>query len=74
MGQTNVDEEPGAVGAHGDLVTAERYGTRLAELTARWVHGRDYEVQRHTLQDFREISARSAADAAARMDHAARKA
>ncbi|MEU9347737.1 flavodoxin family protein [Streptomyces sp. NPDC048278] len=66
MGQTNVDEEPGAVAAHGDLVTAERYGARLAELTARWTHGRGYDVARHTLEDFREISARSAADAQAR--------
>ncbi|MGW6403639.1 flavodoxin family protein [Streptomyces sp. NPDC055134] len=71
MGQTNVDEEPGAVSAHGDLVTAERYGARLAELTARWIHGRDYEVQRHTQEDFREISARSAADAKARIEQAA---
>ncbi|MFF4896012.1 flavodoxin family protein [Streptomyces sp. NPDC001068] len=71
MGQTNVDEEPGAVGAHGDLVTAERYGARLAELTARWTHGRGYDVERHTLEDFREISARSAADAKARTEQGA---
>ncbi|GAA5023067.1 flavodoxin family protein [Streptomyces siamensis] len=71
MGQTNVDEEPGAVSAHGDLVTAERYGARVAELTARWIHGRDYTVQRHTLEEFREISARSVADAKARTEQAA---
>ncbi|MFJ9559093.1 flavodoxin family protein [Streptomyces fuscichromogenes] len=67
MGQSNVDEGPDAVGAHGDMVTAERYGSRLAELTARWVHGRAYRIQRHTLEDFREISARSAAEAKARI-------
>ncbi|MGW2933106.1 flavodoxin family protein [Streptomyces sp. NPDC001156] len=67
MGQTNVDEGPDVVSAHGDMVTAERYGTRLAELTARWVHGREYEIQHHTLEDFREISARSAAEAKTRM-------
>ncbi|MFF7472860.1 NAD(P)H-dependent oxidoreductase [Streptomyces sp. NPDC008092] len=67
MGQTNVDEGPGAVGAHGDLVTAERYGARVAELTARWVHGRPYEIRRNTLEDFREISARSAAEAGTRI-------
>ncbi|MFG2958991.1 hypothetical protein ACGF5O_35400 [Streptomyces sp. NPDC048291] len=66
MGQTNVDEGPDEVGAHGDMVTAERYGARVAELTARWVHGRAYEIRRNTLEDFREISARSAAEAKAR--------
>ncbi|MDT0469265.1 flavodoxin family protein [Streptomyces gibsoniae] len=66
MGQTDVDEGPDPVSAHGDMVTAERYGTRLAELTARWVHGKQYEIQRHTLENFREISARSAAEAKAR--------
>ncbi|MGY4923613.1 flavodoxin family protein [Streptomyces sp. 900105755] len=66
MGQTGADEGPSAVGAHGDLVTAERYGVRVAELTARWVHGRAYEIRRNTLEDFREISARSAAEARVR--------
>ncbi|MFE1855793.1 flavodoxin family protein [Streptomyces sp. NPDC002387] len=66
MGQTNVDEGPDAVSAHGDMVTAERYGTRLAELTARWAHGQEYRIRGHTAEDFREISAHSAAAAAAR--------
>lgn len=73
MGQTGMDEQPGAVSTHGDQVTAERYGARVAELTARWTHGRDYEIQRNTLDDFRELSARSSAEAEskARGEHAA---
>lgn len=67
MGQTGADEGPDPVAAHGDRVTAERYGTRLAELTARWVHGTPYEVRRHTQEEFRELSARSAAEARARL-------
>ncbi|MEU6340861.1 flavodoxin family protein [Streptomyces sp. NPDC046977] len=66
MGQTNADEGPDAVSSHGDRVTAERYGERLAELTARWVHGTPYAPRRHTPEDFRALSARSAAEARAR--------
>ncbi|MFF3563783.1 flavodoxin family protein [Streptomyces sp. NPDC002574] len=67
MGQTNADEGPDAVSSHGDRTTAERYGVRLAELTARWVHGTPYEPRRHSLEEFRELSARSAEEARARV-------
>jgi multimeric flavodoxin WrbA len=66
MGQTNADEGPDPVSAHGDRVTAERYGERLALLTARWVHATPYEARRHSQEEFRELSARSAAQAEAR--------
>ncbi|MEU4096224.1 flavodoxin family protein [Streptomyces sp. NPDC026673] len=66
MGQTNADEAPDPTGGHGDRVTAERYGVRLAELTARWVHGSPHAVRRLTQEEFRELSARSAAEARAR--------
>jgi NAD(P)H dehydrogenase (quinone) len=39
MGQSNADQGPELAPSAGDLLTAERLGKRLAEVTAKW-HGR----------------------------------
>lgn len=46
MGQSNGDHGPDLAPSPGDLLTAERLGKRLAEVTARW-HGRtEYATER----------------------------
>lgn len=46
MGQSNGDQTPDITPSLGDRATAERYGTRLANVTLQWVGKQRYEVER----------------------------
>lgn len=66
MSQSNADEGPELAGSHGDMVTAERYGVRVAQLAARWVHGSHYVTERMREEELRPFNAKVAAGAATR--------
>jgi multimeric flavodoxin WrbA len=66
MSQSNSDQGDEAAGSHGDMVTAERYGTRIAQVAARWAHGSQYTTERFGEEEFRALSARTASEARAR--------
>ncbi|MER5262022.1 flavodoxin family protein [Actinosynnema sp. NPDC002837] len=64
MSQSNVDQGAELAGSHGDMVTARRYGARVARVTARWVHGRAYQTERITETELRELNNRVTTEAA----------
>lgn len=57
MSQSHADLAPEEAGSHGDRVTAQRYGERIARLTQRWVNGVPYETGRMTEHEVRALSA-----------------
>ncbi|MCG3754252.1 flavodoxin family protein [Amycolatopsis sp. Poz14] len=57
MSQSHADLGPEDAGSHGDRVTAQRYGERIARLTQRWVNGVPYETGRMTEHEARALSA-----------------
>jgi multimeric flavodoxin WrbA len=57
MSQSHADLGPEDAGSRGDLITAERYGERIARLAQRWVHGAPYETSRMTEHEARALSA-----------------
>ncbi|BBA96327.1 putative multimeric flavodoxin [Actinacidiphila reveromycinica] len=57
MGQSHSDLGPENAGSPGDLVTAERYGERIARLTQRWVNAVPYDTPRMTEHEARALSA-----------------
>jgi NAD(P)H dehydrogenase (quinone) len=57
MSQSNADQGPEHAGSPGDMLTAERYGTRIAQLTQRWVNAAPYQTSRMGAQDARTLSA-----------------
>jgi multimeric flavodoxin WrbA len=67
MSQSHSDLGPEHAGSRGDLITAERYGERIARLTQRWVNAVPYETSRMTEHEARDLSAslREAGGAAA---------
>lgn len=62
MSQSHVDHGPELAGSHGDMVTAERYGARVALLAARWVQGTSYTTERINEEEFRTLNAKVAAE------------
>jgi multimeric flavodoxin WrbA len=56
MSQSNADQGPEHAGSPGDLITAERYGARIAHLTQRWVNAVPYETTRLSEHDARALS------------------
>jgi multimeric flavodoxin WrbA len=75
MSQSNADQGPEHAGSTGDLITAERYGTRIAHMTQRWVNAVPYETPRLGVDDARALSValarRDDADDRAHSVHAA---
>jgi NAD(P)H dehydrogenase (quinone) len=63
MSQSNADQGPEHAGSPGDMLTAERYGRRIAQLTQRWVNAAPYQTSRMTAQDARTLSALARGDA-----------
>ncbi|MBH5336407.1 flavodoxin family protein [Streptomyces pactum] len=61
MSQSHADLGPEQAGSRGDLVTARRYGERIARLTQRWVNAVPYETPRMTEHETRALSAAIAA-------------
>jgi NAD(P)H dehydrogenase (quinone) len=57
MSQSNFDQGPEHAGSPGDMLTAERYGIRIAQLTQRWVNAAPYHTSRMTAQDARTVVA-----------------
>ncbi|NUS10753.1 MAG: flavodoxin family protein [Streptomyces sp.] len=57
MSQSHSDLGPEHAGSRGDLVTARRYGERMARLAQRWVNGVPYETSRMTEHEARALSA-----------------
>ncbi|AEW94876.1 MULTISPECIES: hypothetical protein [Streptomycetaceae] len=57
MSQSHADQGPEHAGYRGDLITAERYGERVARLTQRWVNAVPYETPRMTEHQARALSA-----------------
>jgi NAD(P)H dehydrogenase (quinone) len=57
MSQSNADQGPEDAGSPGDLLTAKRYGTRIARLTQRWVNAAPYETTRMSTDDAWALSA-----------------
>ncbi|MEV0091937.1 flavodoxin family protein [Streptomyces sp. NPDC050738] len=57
MSQSNADQGPEDAGSRGDLITAERYGERIARLAQRWVNAVPYETSRMTEHEARALSA-----------------
>ncbi|MEW2129447.1 flavodoxin family protein [Streptomyces sp. NPDC005435] len=57
MSQSHADLGPDQAGSRGDLLTAERYGERIARLTQRWVNAVPYETSRMTEHEARALSA-----------------
>jgi multimeric flavodoxin WrbA len=57
MSQSNIDLGPEHAGSLGDLLTAERYGERIARLTQRWVNAVPYDTTRMTEVETRALSA-----------------
>ncbi|GAA3012268.1 flavodoxin family protein [Kitasatospora albolonga] len=57
MSQSHADQGPESAGSRGDLLTAERYGERIARLTQRWVNAVPYETPRMTEHEARALSA-----------------
>lgn len=56
MSQSHADQGHERSGSHGDRITAERYGARIAALTQRWVNAVPYETVRITEHEARELS------------------
>jgi NAD(P)H dehydrogenase (quinone) len=67
MSQSHADLEAEQAGSRGDLITAQRYGERIARLTQRWVNAVPYDTPRMTEHEARALSAslREADDAPA---------
>ncbi|MEU8514604.1 flavodoxin family protein [Kitasatospora sp. NPDC048722] len=65
MSQSHADLGPEHAGSRGDLITAERYGERIARLAQRWVNAVPYETPRMTEHEARDLSTalRATADA-----------
>lgn len=57
MSQSHADLGPEAAGSRGDLITAERYGERIARLAQRWVNAVPYDTPRMTEHEARALSA-----------------
>ncbi|SOB89036.1 flavodoxin family protein [Streptomyces sp. 1331.2] len=57
MSQSHADQGPEQAGSRGDLITARRYGERIARLTQRWVNAVPYETDRMTEHEARALSA-----------------
>ncbi|MFH9350364.1 flavodoxin family protein [Kitasatospora sp. NPDC017646] len=57
MSQSHADLGPEQAGSRGDLLTAQRYGERIARLTQRWVNAAPYETPRMTEHEARALSA-----------------
>ncbi|WP_223184994.1 hypothetical protein [Streptomyces sp. CBMA152] len=57
MSQSHADLGAEQAGSRGDLVTAERYGERIARLTQRWVNAVPYDTSRMTEHETRALSA-----------------
>jgi multimeric flavodoxin WrbA len=57
MSQSHADLGPEQAGSRGDLITAGRYGERIARLTQRWVNAVPYETSRMTEHEARALSA-----------------
>ncbi|WP_406164420.1 flavodoxin family protein [Streptomyces sp. NBC_00996] len=57
MSQSHADLGAEQAGSRGDLLTAERYGERIARLTQRWVNATPYETSRMTEHEARALSA-----------------
>ncbi|GGV16876.1 FMN reductase [Kitasatospora herbaricolor] len=57
MSQSHADQGPQDAGSRGDLLTARRYGERIARLTQRWVNAVPYETGRMTEHEARALSA-----------------
>ncbi|MER5354451.1 flavodoxin family protein [Kitasatospora sp. NPDC002551] len=57
MSQSHADLGPEQAGSRGDLITAQRYGERIARLTQRWVNGVPYATSRMTEHEARALSA-----------------
>jgi multimeric flavodoxin WrbA len=64
MSQSNADQGAELAGSHGDMVTARRYGARVARIAARWVHGGTYVTERISETELRELNNRVTAEAA----------
>jgi multimeric flavodoxin WrbA len=56
MSQSHADQGHEHSGSHGDRITAERYGARIAALTQRWVNGGPYDTVRITEHEARDLS------------------
>ncbi|MGW6793983.1 flavodoxin family protein [Streptomyces chartreusis] len=57
MSQSHADLGPEQAGSRGDLITAQRYGERIARLTQRWVNAVPYDTPRMTEHEARALSA-----------------
>ncbi|MET9616122.1 flavodoxin family protein [Kitasatospora indigofera] len=57
MSQSHADQGPQDAGSRGDLLTARRYGERIARLAQRWVNAVPYETGRMTEHEARALSA-----------------
>lgn len=57
MSQSHTDLDHAHTGSRGDLITAERYGDRIARLTHRWTNATPYETSRMTEHEARALSA-----------------
>jgi multimeric flavodoxin WrbA len=57
MAQSHTDLDPEDGCSPGDLVTAERYGERIARLTQRWVNAVPHTTTRMTEHEARALSA-----------------
>lgn len=57
MSQSHADQGPQDAGSRGDLLTARRYGERIARLAQRWVNAVPFETGRMTEHEARALSA-----------------
>ncbi|MFJ9692834.1 flavodoxin family protein [Kitasatospora sp. NPDC101183] len=57
MSQSHGDLDADQAASRGDLITAERYGERIATLTQRWVNAVPFETVRMTEHEYRALSA-----------------
>ncbi|GAB7184011.1 hypothetical protein ATKI12_3842 [Kitasatospora sp. Ki12] len=57
MSQSHADLGSERAGSPGDLITAARYGERIARLAQRWVNGLPYDTPRMTEHEARALSA-----------------
>jgi NAD(P)H dehydrogenase (quinone) len=57
MSQSHADQGAEHAGSRGDLITAQRFGERIARLTQRWVNAVPYETSRMTEHEARALSA-----------------
>ncbi|MEU6971663.1 flavodoxin family protein [Kitasatospora aureofaciens] len=57
MSQSHADLGPEQAGSRGDLLTARRYGERIARLAQRWVNAVPYGTPRMTEHEARALSA-----------------